>query len=389
MKKNIIAVSLILTGILFILVSFAGAYSSPKEFESDNVLLKLAVKQGEPVSKIIKLTNTGPISRDFKVTETLDFLSISEKKFSLESNETKPLEINFLNYTPPGVYVGNILVSSGKEELKIPVILEVETNEVLFDSTLNIPLDHREVYPGGSMAVENKLFNLANIGLKSVDIDYIIKDFEGKTIFSEKENIAIENQILTTKLISIPESAKTGDYVLCVTISYSNSFGTSSYFFKIIEEKQELGSSKPFDSWIFIIILSLVTVFFVMFISYRDKVFLEFEKQHRQELIREIEKLDKEKEKIQKLSTGKRKKKLKEFKENKKKRLKAVKIIYRTRVKVLKKLKKQNKTDEMQKRLEEWKKQGYNMNEFLVKTDAKKINLKEKVKNMKKQGYKI
>jgi hypothetical protein len=382
---------IIIIGVLFSLVSVSLVFANPtpKGFEADNVLLKLMVKQGELIFKTIKLTNVDSVREDFKVIENSDFLAVSEEKFSLEAGESKSLGIDFETKKQSGVYAGNILVSSGKEELKIPVILEIETKEILFDSSLNILLDYREVYPGGSIAVENKIFNLENIGLKSVDIDYVIKDFDGKIIFSEKENVAVENQILITKLIFIPESTKTGDYVLFVVVSYPNSVGTSSYFFKIIEEKQELWGSKLFDFWIFIIVLFVIIILFVIFISHRDNLFLELEKQHKQELRKEIKKLNEEREKIQKLNTNKRKKKLKEFRENKKKRLKAVKIIYRTRIKIFKKLKKQKKKNEMQKKLEEWKKQGYNVNEFLIKVSGKKTNLKAKVKNLKKQGYKI
>jgi len=392
MKNKIFSWVLALILMLFVLISLVSANPSPKGFEVDNVLLKLTVKQGEPASKTIKITNTDSAKEYFKVIKNSDFISVSEEKFNLEPNETKILEINFKTENLPGVYTGNILISSGKEEFKMPVILEIETKEILFDSTLNIPLDYSAVYPGGSIAVENKIFNLENIGLTSVDITYAVKDFNGNTAFSEKENIAVENQILTTKVISIPEDIKTGDYVLYVIVEYSSSVGTSSYFFKIIEEKQELESSKPFDFWIFIIILSAISVFFVVFISHRDRMFLELDRQHKQELRKEIGKLENEKKKIQRLSIDKRKNKLREFKRNKKKRLKAIRIIYKTRARVLKRLKKQKKKSEMQKKLEGWKKQGYNIHEFLIKANGRRHTLKNrdvKIKNYKKQGYKI
>jgi len=335
------------------------------------------------------------MQRDFKVSGNANFFSISEREFILGAGESKILEINFEAENQPGVYVGSILVSSLKEELKIPVILEVETKEVLFDSNINIPLEYGEAYTGGSLTVENKIFNLENLGVKVVDITYTVEDFEGKTIFSEKENIAVENQILTTKRVSIPENIKTGDYVLYVVAEYDNSVGTSSYFFKITEEQGALGSMNFFDSfgsWIFVIVLFAVVIFFIVFTRQRDNLFLELEKQHKTEMKEEIERINKERIKISRLKDERRKKEMKKLMEKKKKRLKVIKIIYKDRVKTFKKLKKQKKKSEMEEKLEQWKKQGYNINEFLVKTGGKKQSLKDiggEIKSYKKQGYKL
>lgn len=382
--------------ILFLFIGFfssVSASSSSKGFEVDNVLVKLMVKQGEPVSKTIKITNTDTMQRDFKLTGNMKFFSVSEQEFSLERGESKSLEIDFEPENQPGVYVGSILFSSLKGEFKIPIILEIETKEVLFDSSINIPLEYKEVYPGGSLAVENKIFNLENIGLKSIDVTYSVKDFNDNTIFSEKENIAVENQILTTKIISIPEKVKTEDYVLYVVVEYANSVGTSSYFFKIIEKPGGiLGKIKLFESWIFVIVLFVIVIFFIIFTKQRDKLFLELEKQHKTGLKQEIDRIDREKGKISGLKAAKRKIELKKLMKKKKKRLKVIRKIYKERVKTFRKLKKQKKKSEMEEKLGQWKKQGYNVNEFLIKTGGKKQKLKDRggeIKNYKKQGYKL
>lgn len=314
-KKDILVKRVILLIIVLFLFfgDFGSVFANPgsKGFEVDNVLLKIMVKQGEIVSKTIKITNTDAMQADFKISGDMNFFSISEQEFSLGIGESKSLEINFKAENQPGVYVGSIAILSGKEELKIPVILEVETKEVLFDSSINVPLDYGEVYSGGSLTVENKIFNLENIGLKSVDILYSFKDFNGNTIFSEKENIAVENQILITKMISIPENTNEGDYVFYVVVEYDNSVGTSSYFFKITEEHGALGSMnffESFGSWIFVIILLAVIILFVIFTKQRDNLFLDLEKQHKKELKEEIERINAEKVKISRLKDEKRKK---------------------------------------------------------------------------------
>ena len=62
--------------------------------------------------------------------------------------------------------------------------------------------------------------------------------------------------------------------------------------------------------------------------------------------------------------------------------------IYRSRVKVIRKLKKGKKEDEIKKRLREWKKQGYNVGEFSAISSGKgKKGIRERVSDLKKEGF--
>ena len=41
----------------------------------------------------------------------------------------------------------------------------------------------------------------------------------------------------------------------------------------------------------------------------------------------------------------------------------------------------------MQRKLDSWKKQGYNVNEFSIQNKSKKENVRDKAGSFKKQGY--
>ncbi len=367
------------------------AVSGDKVFEADNVLLKLTVKQGELVSKSIKITNSGSVEKEFEISSNLDFALIEEKKFILGSKESKSLAINFeTKDKAPGVYVGYVKILSGKEELIMPVIIEIETKEVLFDSSINIPIEYNNIYPRGEMIVENKIFDLENIGPKNIEVQYIIRDFNGKTIFSEQENIAVKNQISDMKTIFIPEGVDNGNYVFITVVKYQDSVGASSYFFKIKKEK----SSIIWQNWAYlatIAFLSLLVIFFFMYYIWsRDRLLKELHEQYKNEIKNQREIIKSREKRDYKKLKSKAEKKLykKQIKRVKKERIKAIKKIHRKRAKEYHKLKKSGEKRKLASQLKKWKSQGYNTEELEKKFRIPSIaEIKEKTKEWKSQGY--
>jgi hypothetical protein len=243
----------------------------------------------------------------------------------------------------------------------------VESKEVFFDSSIAVPLDYSKVYVGGSLLVENKVFNLENIGTEDVDVHYFVSDFKGNSFFSEDENLVIETQILNTKVVSLADDIAPGDYLFGVVLRYGDSVGTSSYFFRVSEEEFFADGSENYFLWIVVILLIILVFFIFYFFKQRDKVFLELNKQYRKEITRQ---------------------RCKELKSKEvKKRLVVVKKIYKNRVRTVKKLKKQKRVGEVKRKLAQWKKEGYNVDEFFVGRGKPKESLGSRVKKFKKRGY--
>jgi len=361
-------------------------FKEERKFNVDNVLLKFTVGQGESIFKTLKITNTGSERERFEVDkENLDFIFVSESEFSLEPGEVRTLELDFnIENKSAGVYLGRILISNGGG-LAIPVILEIETKEVLFDSNINVPPEYSSVYPGEKAIIELQIFNLENLGLKTVKINYFVRDFKGNTIFLEQGEETIDKPSIT-KIIPIPKNVETGDYAFIIVVEYGDSVATSSYFFKIADKTFEMEDN--FFMWIVIFLLFGLIFFIIYYVRQRDKMFLELERQYRTGVKKEVKKQKVERIKIIKLKPVKRKVALKVFHKKRKKRLKAIKRIYKTRVKVIRKLKKQKKKKQALGKLAQWKRQGYNVDEFLIKTGQKK-SLKGQAKKLKKQGYKV
>lgn len=337
-----------------------------KDFGVDSALLKMVVREGELVNKSFNVV--GYRGGDFSIdTNGMDFIGV-DKIFNLNSGEEKSIDLTFNSSgLRPGIYFGRITISNGNF-VEIPVIFEIESSEVLFDGSISVPIEYSKVYSGGSLIIENKIFNLENIGLKTIDAHYFVEDFNGNSLFSEDENLAVETQTLNTKSISISEDVLPGDYLLGVVLKYGNSVGTSSYFFRVSEEESFV-SDEPRENyflWAVILLLISLIFFIIYYLRQRDQVFLELNRQYRREV---------NKQKSVNL-------KPREIKN----RLVVVKKIYRDRIKVVKNLRKQKKKKKVEDKLAEWRKQGYNVDEFFGE-GKKNESLIGRVKKFKKQGY--
>lgn len=374
---------------------FGNDYS---DFEIDNVLLKTSLKKSGSVVSNVKITNINDKQEGFSigVNHLEDFISLDEESFELSPGETKDLQIIFGNskVNPPGIYLGNLEVSSDSDTKKVPIILEIESEDVLFDSSINLFSSNGDIIPGSKINAEIKLYDLVGSGKTSVDLTYYVKDFDGKTIINEEANTIIEGTPSLTKTIELPENIKAGDYVLGVMVSYENSIGTSTNYFRVKSKSESQGFLGLGDNFLVIIIILgfffLVLLFLVYFMVSRDKLLLELNRQYKCEMRKQREYLqEKEKENYVKLKTVPEKKEYKkEIKKVKEKRLKAIKEIHEKRVKEFRKIKRTKKKDILKKQIESWKKQGYDTsvleNKYKVPNAG---DIRKKINQWKKQGY--
>ena len=354
--------------VLFLFFSLSFVVASSEDFSVDSALLKMVVKEGELVNKNLKITSH--VDGDFSVDKgDLDFISVDDF-FSLSVGEEKTLKLKFnSSEMEPGIYFGEIVISNGNTVV-LPIIFEVESLEVLFDGSISVPLEYGRVYPGGSLVAENKIFNLENIGLKNIDVHYFVEDFQGNSLFFEDENLAVETQALNTKSISIAEDVEPGDYLFGVVLKYGDSVGTSSYFFRVSEEEVVSGrSDENYFLWAVVVLLIFLVFFVIYYLLQRDKVFLELNRQYKREVTKE--KCKKVKPKVLR------------------KRLIVVKKIYRNRVRVVRKLKRHKKKNEVNRKLVQWKKEGYNVDEFSIGRKSVKEIKSEKLNKLNKRGYKL
>ncbi|MBI2654523.1 hypothetical protein HYX02_07010 [Candidatus Woesearchaeota archaeon] len=238
---------LILGGSLFVMQNKAflekKVVLQQPDFEIDQILLKVLVKSGEFIEKQIRVMNVGGSATgiDVLAQDLDDIIKIDSPSFSIKPGQTKIVTLNFSSYLPeqkieqqPGIYIGKFLVKSEKAAKDIPIVVEIETKNVLFDMNLNPVALERRVKQGTDTTIEVRLFNLESIESQNVDVEYFVKDMNGNTIVTESETVVVRTQASFFKTISIPKNLKPGPYVFAAQAKFGNSIGTASYLFDVV-----------------------------------------------------------------------------------------------------------------------------------------------------------
>ncbi len=368
-----------------------------EEFSVDTVLLKASIKKSSSFDGKIKITNLKdyPIIVNAKLIDLENVAFLEKDRFELASGEIKTLNIDFLNSDNlnEDIYIGGVEFFSEKDSKMVPIILEVESDDVLFDSNIEF-FPAARVFPGTRTNLDVKIFDLSQMGTVNVEVISFIKSLYGETIISESETVVVKDQISITKSFNIPENIPKGDYVCGVLIKYKDSVGTASTFFTI-DKKELMKTSFDINNIVIFLILGFIIFILLIFVFYsvysRDKLLIELRRQYRTELSKEDRYLKERERKVEaKLNTKEeRAVSRKLFRKVSVRRRKAFREIERGRERKLKELKKAKKVPEMKRQISKWKGQGYNVSVFEKKARVPtEKDIKNQIMEWKKKGYK-
>jgi len=395
---------IIVIGVIGFYFFNAGDSIEPEgDFEIDTLFLKVAIKENGTAISNVKIENTNSVQEFFsvKIIGINELVSLEVESLTLEPGEEANIGLNFdADETEPGVYLGELEIASDGESHKIPIILEIESEIVIFDANVNLYPQGKDIIPGQKLNANIKIFDLASFGRNNVEVIYFLKSFDGRTIDSDTQNIIVEGTGSHSKTLDIPQNIRLGNYVFITLIKYTDiigevSVGTSSVFFKVVEE-EEAGRSLT-DNTLFLI-LGIFIFFFMIFLGMfiysiysRDKLLKEIQGQYRGEVGKQrVVIKDKEKIELAKLKSATEKKAYKkEIAKIKKQRLGALSNMKNVRMKKVKQIKKKGKKGkgQLHRQLLKWKKQGYDtgvLNKYKIPSAE---GIKRKVRQWKKQGY--
>ena len=201
---------------------------SPDSFKE-----KLQLGDSKNASFIIKNTGNAQLSFNLNVRSIDKFVSLSENSFILDAGQEKTIYAEITG-TELGSFIGEIQVIGGEVQKSVGIVLDVSSQQVLFDVKLDIPSDYKQVTPGSELKAQITLFNVGPARKVDVNLNYIIKDKNGKPVFEESETFPVEKQTSYVKSFKIDESQQPGDYLAVVEIRYQDSFAVSSDLFKVI-----------------------------------------------------------------------------------------------------------------------------------------------------------
>ncbi len=190
------------------------------------------------VSESITVTNQGEEKVAFSVAENgLDtVLTLPVTSFELAPGQSFTVPLYFFG-KELGVFVGSIIISANGIEKSVSVIVEVESQEILFDVKMDVASTDTILDKGENVKAQITLLNIVR---KEADVivAYFVKDITGKSVYERSETFAVKDQTsypveFQTKYL------KSGDYVLGIEVRYGKSFASSTQLIKI-EEPAEL-----------------------------------------------------------------------------------------------------------------------------------------------------
>lgn len=292
-RKGVISV---LAGLVF-LACISLASAAPESFEINNVLIKLSLHAGETSDKVISISS--PSGGEFTLSlEGAVGARLDLTEFSLSAGESRDVHVTFDPRTlPPGVHMGGLRIASVDDSRVVPIVLELESIDPLFDVNVDIPPQYKELMPSGKLISQIKIFDLtsggtsAGLGNTHVGLDYFIYSLDGREISSQSEDAVVDRQTQLTKSFSFPSDLVPADYILAIVVKYNNSLASTTSLFTIIpEEKKGLFSGlsiQPIFIYLLIGILLFFLLFFGLFIYFvrdRDKLLLELRSYHDSEI---------------------------------------------------------------------------------------------------------
>jgi len=365
-----------------------------EDFEVDTIFLKVSLIENKDQIRTIKITNNNQ-AKSFSISSNFfsDKLSLGENHFSLGPNEVKFLEIEFNpGNNSAGAYLDELEIASNGYSKRIPILMEIQSQEIFFDSNINLFPKGDSFVQGETITSEIRIADIANMGEKSVKLNYFIKDFKGNTLVSESEDLIVDKNLEISKSLQLPEDINSGNYLVGVVLIQGASVGTSSAFFVVVDKKIEVLNSDN-D----LILILLIAIFFFLFVALftysiftRDKLLKELQSQYHRELRRQREFIDaKSKLTYGRLRDSKEKKAYKlEIKRIKKKRIEGIREIYKKRVKKFKKIKLGKNKKQLVNQLKIWKSKGYDTKVIENKFKMPQIrDIRRQVKKWKSKGY--
>ena len=379
---------------LFIFLNIAMAQ------EVSNSLLKVNLDEKGFATKSFTITSPKDDKFSLNVVSAKG-VSLSDSSLNLKQGESKKIDVSFKTTgLQPGAYVGFIEVKSSAETLNIPIIFEIESEDLLFDANLDIPPVYTSINQGEKLVYQSKIYDLTSggglqegFGPVTADVEYVVYGIDGSVLIRKSEQVIVNQQAQNTNTINFPTDVKPGNYVLAATVKYKTSVGVASQTFEIkkVEQKQQT-FGLDFSDYTLLIIFGIALIFFlimillfVFLIKDRDKILVELRKYNAEE-IKNVRALLREQEIA---ITGRKgdEKSVKKVRKEVKQKIEVLKKKQQNRINEIRKLQETGHLSEMKKKLKEWKSRGYDTTALEYKIGGMSTEQMKKILAQWKKKY--
>lgn len=238
-----------------------------KDFSASPSSIKERLMLGSAATKTIAIKNTGDtaLSFDLSVATVNDFVLMSDTSFSLEPGQEKIVEANIIG-KKLGSYFGDIEIKGDSIKKSVTVVVDVESEQALFDAKIDIPSAYKEVEAGGDLKAQITLLNVGPARKVDVTATYIIKDKRGNKIYESSETFAVDSQTSFVKSFKVPENLQPGDYLAIIEIRYEKSFAVSSELFKVVEKEMTIGKTIKSNAALIAALIVFIVLMIFLFV---------------------------------------------------------------------------------------------------------------------------
>lgn len=228
----------------------------PKEFS-------ISVISGEvETESFVVFNNRESLVRLTIESEGLDdgVLTFARNSVTLSPGQEEQIDFDVF-VEAGGFHVGSIVLYDSSAVLKrIPVIINVRSENFLFDAKVTVPDGSKRIKIGEKVVVD---INLLQVGPElKVDVvaNYIVKDFSGNILLEESETFFVLGSKTLSKELNTA-GFPPGKYVVGLEIVYPGAFAVSSAQFEVLES-----GAFSFDTNTIIIIVVAIAIIIALII---------------------------------------------------------------------------------------------------------------------------
>jgi len=232
---------------------------SPTEFN-----INLAVNTN--VDRIITIKNIGSEATTISVSQQdLDqnvILPVTE--LTLNPGETKEITVTFVGTSKTGIYTGRIIIGG----VSISVSLNVRSKLLLFDSNIVVLNENYQVEQGDKLRTQVTLIPMGEKERMDVTLNYVIKDYQGKTYLTKTETLLIDDKMEFKRNFGTG-ALPLGKYIVGLELVYPNGVAPSSAHFEIIEKTPVSFFGKIV--FFLIILILIIMILLIIFLIKRER----------------------------------------------------------------------------------------------------------------------
>jgi len=233
-----------------------------KNFTVEPDLIKVSIKQGKSVRKTLSIKNIG----DLDLNITIDpgnigrFVVIDEQNFTLLTGQNKTINIDIFAREDEvaDAYTGRILVTGDGITEIVNVIIEVKARGALFD--IDTSIFEKIVNPGDEIEADIMLYNYGDLMPVDVTLYYALRDFAGNDILYEYVTLAVEEEKLVKRVVTIPPDLELGFYIFYSRLEYENQTAASASLINVVEPEKPKPPELPWTEATFIAVAIIVSV---------------------------------------------------------------------------------------------------------------------------------